>query len=311
MKKLIFVLAIFVAVPAFAQLKVEIVDIGSSQVAIDYSGSDGNNLPRAFALDLTIESPGTFDDISGYYKGECNSLSPSQRRYGIYPARITFDVNTDVNNWGNPLANQSDPAAGDVLPGDHIVLEFASLYVDPNIPTTSGRLCVLNYSCHSGSSLDIILYEEETYRGGVVLEDGTRVDVNDLLVVCAVTDCLPSTFTTYGDWKTMGKPSCWCNTATWPTANGNYQCDGDAATNTEGMSKYRVYTTDLGVVIANWKKKISNYPATLNPCADIDHKYEGMSKYRVYTVDLSKVITNWKKKDTALPANCGLPSRPE
>jgi len=312
MKKLIFVLAIFVAVPAFAALKVEVVDMGSNQVAINYSGADANNLPRAFALDLTIASPGTFDDVTGYYEGECGPNSPAQRRYGIYPARITFDVNNDVDDWGSPLANPNDPGAGTGLATSHIVLEFASLYVDPNIPTTSGTLCTVAYNCHGGEStagLNIVLDEEELYRGGVVLEDGTQAEVNDVLAVCKLTDCFPSTFTTYNDWKTMGKPSCWCNNTLGGT--GSYQCDGDAATNQEGLSKYRVYTTDLGVVIANWKKKISNYPATLNPCADVDHKYEGLSKYRVYTVDLGRVIANWKKKDTGLPANCGLLSRPE
>jgi len=188
------------------------------------------------------------------------------------------------------------------------------LYVEPNIPPTSGRLCTIPYNCNGGSSptgLNIVLTEEELYRGGVVLEDGTQVDVNDVLVVCKLTDCFPNTFTTYNDWTSMGKPSCWCNTVNWPTANGNYQCDGDAKTNTEGVSKYRVYTTDLNHLILNWKKKISNYPATLDPCADINHKAEGVSKYRVYTTDLNVVVLNWKKKDTGLPGNCGTLARPE
>jgi hypothetical protein len=142
------------------------------------------------------------------------------------------------------------------------------------------------------------MVDEDTYRGGLVFENGAQTNVNEAIVVCEPTDCLPASYTTHTDWVTMGSPSCWC---------APYHCDGDAGTSTEGFSKYRVYTTDLGLVIGNWKKKISDYPATLNPCADVDHKSEGFSKYRVYTQDLGKVIANWKKKDSDLPGNCPRP----
>jgi len=311
MKKLIFVLAMFViATPAFAALTITVTSPSTGLLDVKYAGADVNNLPRAFALDLTVGSPGTFTAISNYFVGESNE---TKRGYGIYPARITFDANDDVNNWGNPLANSSDPGAGTGLSSNHIVLEFASLYVDNNAPAASGTLCRLNYNCNSSTvALTVTMVDEETYRGGVVLEDGTQVQVNSTVGICAV-DCFPSSFTTFAAWTTMGKPSCWCNTANQATATGNWQCDGDADTVDSGSPfKYRIYSGDLAQVITYWKKKITDYPTNLNPCADVDHKDSGSPfKYRVYSNDLAKIITNWKKKNSNLLGNCGTLARPE
>jgi len=111
-------------------------------------------------------------------------------------------------------------------------------------------------------------------------------------------DCFPSTYSTYNDWVTLGKPDCWCKP---------YQCDGDAdGVDSGGVNKYRVFTGDLNLIVANWKKKAGD--ATLNPCADIDHKDSGgINKYRVFTGDLSVLVANWKKKDAALLGNCPRP----
>jgi hypothetical protein len=120
--------------------------------------------------------------------------------------------------------------------------------------------------------------------------------------------CFPSTFTTYADWLTYGKPDCWCNSAIKPSATGDYQCDGDGDGKTEGALKYRVFSKDLTVMVAQWKKKMGE---VTDPCADFDHKAEGALKYRVFTKDLGVLVANWKKKDAALPANCGTLARPE
>jgi hypothetical protein len=111
------------------------------------------------------------------------------------------------------------------------------------------------------------------------------------------TECFPHTYTTYNDWVTMGRPDCWCSA---------YQCDGDGdGMDSGGAFKYRIFTGDLNMLCGNWKKKISDYPATLNPCVDIDHKDSGgAAKYRVYTNDLNIIQTNWKKKNSQLPGNC-------
>ena len=135
------------------------------------------------------------------------------------------------------------------------------------------------------------------------LYDQTGMSEDMSFVLFTEPGCFPSSYTTYDDWLALGKPNCWCGiygTPQWP-----YQCDGDADNATEGALKFRVSANDLNLVIANWKKKITD--PTLNPCADIDHKSEGALKFRVSANDLNIIIANWKKKDAQLPANCVRP----
>ncbi|MCJ7673852.1 MAG: hypothetical protein MUO33_01720, partial [Sedimentisphaerales bacterium] len=115
--------------------------------------------------------------------------------------------------------------------------------------------------------------------------------------------CFPCTYSTYGDWLALGKPDCWCA----PPNGSGYQCDGDAdGKDSGGVNKFRVFTGDLGLIVANWKKKAGD--ATLDPCADIDHKDSGgLTKYRVFTGDLTRLVTSWKKKDAQLPGDCPRP----
>jgi hypothetical protein len=116
-------------------------------------------------------------------------------------------------------------------------------------------------------------------------------------------ECFPNGYSTYNDWVTLGKPNCWCA----PPHGSGYQCDGDAdGKDSGGLTRYRVFTGDLSLIVANWKKKAGD--ATLDPCADIDHKDSGgITKYRVFTGDLSVLVANWKKKETQLPGNCPRP----
>jgi hypothetical protein len=115
--------------------------------------------------------------------------------------------------------------------------------------------------------------------------------------------CFPCTYSTYGEWLASGKPDCWCA----PPNGSGYQCDGDAdGKDSGGINKFRVFTGDLNLVVANWKKKAGD--AALNPCADIDHKDSGgINKFRVFTGDLNRLVTNWKKKDAQLPGDCPRP----
>jgi hypothetical protein len=140
------------------------------------------------------------------------------------------------------------------------------------------------------------------------MEDAAEATL-DLSEACAlfVTDCFPSSFTTFADWVKLGKPKCWCNTDIDPTATGDYQCDGDTNNDAQVLD-WRVYTNDLGVLASEWKKKGSD--PTLNPCADIDHKGQVLD-WRAYTADLGIMAANWKKKSTALPRDCGTLARPE
>ena len=114
--------------------------------------------------------------------GESNR--PSHKGYGIYPARINIDTAGVVQNWGTPLADSNvsspaDPGAGVGLPSNHMVLEFASLYYDDgihdtNAPGVTGTLCKFTVNPGAVSNPPIIMKDEITYRGGVVLENGTQ-----------------------------------------------------------------------------------------------------------------------------------------
>jgi hypothetical protein len=125
--------------------------------------------------------------------------------------------------------------------------------------------------------------------------DGNCRDVNGV-DIGADEVCVPTGYRYYYDWVTLRRPDCWCKC---------YQCDGDADNLTQGILKYRIYTNDFNILVANWKMLI-NDPA-LNPCADFDHKPQGVLKFRVYTNDFNILVVNWKKTDAQLPGNCPRP----
>ncbi|MBL7152457.1 MAG: S8 family serine peptidase [Phycisphaerae bacterium] len=129
-----------------------------------------------------------------------------------------------------------------------------------------------------------------------------QVDIDgDVRVMCTVdigadeVECFPADYNDYDDWVGMGQPDCWCYC--WP-----YQCDGDAdGAATADANEYRVSQADLDVLAANWMKKIDD--ATLNPCADIDHKAYRKG-FRVFAGDLAILSANWQKKDADLDGDC-------
>jgi len=154
-----------------------------------------------------------------------------------------------------------------------------------------------------------------TYYVGVTAYDASYLDANDDPNTIVnenqtngneswyATTCLPPTYTSFNDWVKFGKPNCWCGThgtPPWP-----YQCDGDADNLVQGLPKYRVYTDDFNILVANWKKPPTD--PTFNPCADFDHKPQGLPKYRVYTNDFDILVRNWKKTDEQLPDHCPRP----
>jgi hypothetical protein len=193
MKKLILVLAIaLIASPAFA-LTVQMVYEGGTSNIVDvtYSGADSGNLPRAFGLDVQIQSGvATVSSVDNYLSGESNSVHPG---FGIYPARIDINTAGIVQSWGSPLADTADPGSGSALPSQHIVLEFASLYyADANKPNTSGTLCKLNLAPGlQTAAYNIKMSAETTYRGGVVLTDGTQFAMPDSIITIPATATAP------------------------------------------------------------------------------------------------------------------------
>jgi len=316
MRKMILALAVvLLAAPAWAGVTITVTKISDTKVAINYDATtELSQLVRAFALDVTV-TDGNVVDIDDYAVGDDN------HGYGIFPGNFSLYITVNpttglVDSWADPnytpVAPADDPGALGGIGTSGATLEMGSLY-DANAPAKSGMLCTVTVStgtkklCVTGNAI----------RGNIVMEDASEVIPVEACYTF-ITDCFPSTFTTYADWVTYGKPKCWCNKLVDPVATGDYQCDGDADGVTSGAPyQYRIYTGDLSKVVGNWKKKMG--AAGLDSCADIDHKSSGSPyQYRIYTADLSKVVGNWKKKDAALPGNCGLavltggkPARPE
>jgi len=309
MRKIALTLALLMlATPAMAAVKIIVTDEGNFTAAIKYQ-TDGEKV-RAFALDVTV-SAGTIDKISDYKKGES---VPGNIGYGIFPANFAAHITVDpatgeVQTWDvnayTPVAPATDPGALGGLGTGGITIEMGALYSppednSPNAPPTSGTLCKIKVSGDTTVSV-----KENATRGGVVLTDPLVAPTVNLtgataVAVKGVVECFPTANSAYNDWVLLGKPDCWCAK---PKGSG-YQCDGDADNaDSGGINKFRVFTGDLNLIVANWRKKAAD--ATLNPCADIDHKDSGgINKFRVFTTDLNILVANWRKKDAALPGDC-------
>jgi hypothetical protein len=222
MRKLFMLLAVLIATPVFA-LSIDMNDLGSGVVAIEYSDANAQNLPRAFALEFTIEAPATVSLTGGSYKADGVNESGDPQAFGIYPARIVIDGNGNPVSYGSPLADPCDPGSGDGDGSGNLVLEFGSLYDgDGNAPGTSGTLCTLTVDCNGNTEdVNLTMTDEYLYRGGVLLEDGTPVAVDQSIVICAASgECFPSCRTAeYAEWLAVGEPNSWCNVR---------QCHGDS-----------------------------------------------------------------------------------
>jgi hypothetical protein len=112
--------------------------------------------------------------------------------------------------------------------------------------------------------------------------------------------CFPSTFPTFSDWFSVGKPDCWC------TNVNPRQCYGDADGKSQGKEKYWVSTNDLNVLIEAWNKPFEeidgrDFNGTPLICADFDHMAEGKKNYRVSSNDLDILIANWNASNKPSP----------
>lgn len=307
MKKILVVLAILLlVVPAVAKVTVK-AEAYDDLIIVEYQmDADDANLPRAFGIDVTV----TGAVITAI-------VDVNDKDYYVAPGTFEYDpcAPEDVC-WGYAIVD---------LDADSFTIEMGSLYDDDDPehttpPPPNGTLCKFLIDPNCAYYVDL---EENSARGGVVMENTEKaydanyvvlVDANGLGIICPEpNECFPNSVdyaTQYSAWTMyrnngwVAEANSWCES---PYGSG-YQCHGDA----DGLKQtppyyYRVYTNDLGLVIANWKKKISTYPNGANPKADIDHKMQTPPYYyRVYTNDLGRVITNWKKKDLGLSQNCPL-----
>lgn len=168
MKKIAFVLAVLLlATPAMAVIVITPVDEGSGVVRIDYDASGHGQLPRAFALDITV-SAGTIDDISDYFVGEGAG-------FGIFPGTIDInDTTGEVDSNGTP---EADPCQlpSDTQPGlgtTGVTIEMGSLYTGA-APGNSGTLCKVTVTASCNLTVN-----GNIGRGKVVNEDKTEATTN-------------------------------------------------------------------------------------------------------------------------------------
>ena len=307
MKKLALLMLLVFAAPALATVTVDAIDEGEGVVRIEYTVESETELVRAFALDITVTGANIVD-IDDYFIGECNSTAQG---FGIFPGKIAIDGAGNVTSYGDPVAPASDPNAAGAIPGPAITVEMGSLY-DPNekvtdAPGNNGVLCKLTIDCNNAAvETPTITITENGRRGGIVMEDANApssvVLAEDVNIDCAAEPefCIPDDvnhpvqyqgYLDYLDANSAADMNCWCTL---------YHCDGDAAVDIEGLLQHRVFTTDLGMIIDNWKKAI----ADVDPCADVDHKAEGLLQHRVFSNDLGVVITNWKLTSGQMPGDC-------
>ncbi|MCD4831158.1 MAG: hypothetical protein K8R02_05035 [Anaerohalosphaeraceae bacterium] len=312
MKKLVLILACLMAVPAFG-MTLGLTDLGGGVVAVTYDATGDPNQPRAFALNITVDGDAFITDVNGF-KTDGESLAAS-KGFGIYPGTIAIDGNGVVTAYGSPLAPAADPGAG-AIDSNAIVVEFGSLYVGaPNAPAVTGTLCNIVVDCNGQSNdVNIAVTEEDTYRGGIVLEDvsvpATNLTAN-LAISCGSGPCFDSGHPDYAAWLSAGSPDCWCYT---------YQCRGDADGVVEGDVKngyHHVGAADLFILQGSWLvKEAPDGPGIASIaggiCADFGRDLEGDVKngyHHVGAADLFILQTNWLVKNPpdgpGLTGGCG------
>ena len=284
MKKMIFVLAVLLlAAPAWATtVTVSCAQIpDTNQVEVSYT-TDGT-LPRAFGLDISASDDVNIVACEAAMVGECTA---GVRGFGIFPGTIDIDALGNVNDYGSPVAPQSD------LPGDtkaglgtpEVTVEMGSLYVDTNSPGASGLLCTLTLDLGPGESCTLTIAANVSRAGnGVVLEDPDEVatvtpGTCDVEVPGGkpfyegMVDCCGRTVTAanVAMWESLGEPACW-------HANPCH-CRGDA------NGSCSLNAVDINIVRAAWP----GFGGTYNPCADTN--YSGPN---INAVDINNIRAAW------------------
>jgi hypothetical protein len=267
---------------------------------VSYMYDGIGSFPRAFALDITT-SIGTISGVTAAKVGESTSDS---KGFGIFPGTIVIDTAAGtISSIGSPVAPNADLPSGTLggIGTSGVTVELGSLYADStDKPNNSGVLVTFAVST-SPATITIV---SNVARGRVVLEDGTNIPASSScsLVAPVCDDCFSNALSTYARWTQSGKPTCWCPPATatgLPGGGTGYQCLGDA--DQAKFGTFRVYTADLNLVIASWKKNIG--ASGYNACADIDHAAFGT--FGVYTGDLNRLVGKWKLTDAQLNAILG------
>ena len=320
MRKLFILLAVLIAAPAFA-LTVTLVDNGGTvDVNYDATGDGDANQPRAFALTISVTGGATITGVTPAktIEGESTAASPG---FGIFPGTIDInDVNGHVNDYGTPVAPNSYPgAAGTGIDTNTVVLELGSLYEgargDGNEPLESGTLATLTIDCNGATDVNVTAVEEDQYRGGIVLEDGSSATVPITpLTICAVAECFPSCHPDYAEWVAVGRPDSWCNVRQCYGDTDNVESNyGSAPPPIMPWPKAWVTVEDLSVLVAGYKQSYGGDPL-VDPwiAADFNRQENNYGsapppimpwpKARVTVEDLSILVAYYKA--SSVPVDC-------
>jgi len=291
MRKLCFVLtALLMTVPAFAGINISCSQVGTDLVAeVSYSMDGGDaNLPRAFGLDISVDSGATIDD-----------LTDTDPCFWVYPGTIVISGG-DVNDYGTPVAPNDAPGAQGDLGTGAITIEMGSLYAaeDPNHtdpPASSGVLFRIEVSAECNVTI-----AGNSARGNVVLESTDEADVNYSGCLIASSECY--TGPDYTEWVTVGKPDSWC----YPK-----QCHGDATGGPEQYGRNNwvaVGLADFQVLAGGYNDNSYVDPAT-DPwiAADFTHNAEQYGRnnwVRVGLADFQILAGYYNDPCTTVPGDC-------
>jgi hypothetical protein len=294
----------------------------TADLTISYSGASG--LPPygiSMVVDLTVDSAGAgsaevvaeSDVASGdsFFDVFIDLAADEPNNY-LDPAKV--DPCTGIWTGAgtpHPLA-KTDAAGTPTFPVSVFSLCMGELAQTATIPA-SKDLAVITITRDDGVGAGTgctVSIAADDLRGTIVDPNGDPLTVTypaDLPIVWGgAPQCFGGAGQQWTDWNALGNPTCWCDATTGVAGGAGRQCHGDAGNDVEVfLQNYRVFNSDLTLVIQNWQRKAGD--PLLNPCADVDHKAEVfLQNYRVFNGDLTRVISNWQKKDDVIPANCPL-----
>jgi hypothetical protein len=265
MKKLLLVMAVLlIAAPAIAEVKITCTQptaAGTEHIiTVSYDATSEVNLPRAFALDITLTDTVAADNaiITAVTPAVTGESAVGNRGFGIFLGADGVDINETtgiVNGWGSPVANPADPCAATGIGTNAVTVELGSLYggvqgvSNPNAPASSGTLCTFTVN----SKVCTVAITENARRGGIVMEDPAEaVDAN-----------LPSAF---------------------PIV-----CPGDIAGLFFGPPDAIVDSWDYNTVTNNWLSSVPPGP----PEADICGLFFGPPDGTIDSWDLNYITNRW------------------
>ncbi|MDH4203621.1 MAG: hypothetical protein OEV87_12115, partial [Phycisphaerae bacterium] len=279
MKKiLVSLLVLALCAPAMAAT-VTINDNADGTGTIVVDAGAGNSI---VGLGLNIDATG----------GNITALSidaTANPTFNIYPdAAHDREVATPGSytyGAGTPIADQV--AAGEVAVGNNVAISVGCLNGASTPGATGAQTITINVTVDATTNICV---SENALRGGIVLTDGTGVDIDGTTVCGDVTAGGCYTGPDQAQWDLVGKPDSWCLVS---------QCHGDANGTTEVISKVvrQVGYQDINILVAGFNKAYVDPVSTPWIAADFNHAPETISKVsrRVGYADIN-ILLAWFNK---------------